>query len=301
MTVFNRIAETFGSYCYMPDRQGPKFEPAFLGEIEVPGGTVEIRFTNFDTSFSDLPTAHVIQLPSFLMSKQLSHLNPDKSICYIDQETTKIFPLDPARVIATCIELVRKVVRNWSCDQNQDEVRAEFSSYWEPKEVALRIGAKLDGILMGMDRITLSGKTQKEFILADNGDQVDLWNITRKSTHIKELAVSMVIEVKKPFYVPFGVDWPPNSMKGALRWLNSVDVDALSVLVHKLKINAQLSTKVIFIELRQDSESIAFQIRLNKALIASLKRKAKFKLNDVVNILSNQLMTSDFTRFMVED
>lgn len=301
MTVFDRIAETFDAYHYTPNRQGPTFEPAFLRKIEVPGGTVKIRFTNFDVSFSELPTAHVIQIPPSLTSRQLSHVNPDKSICYIDQETTKIFPLDPARVIATCIILVEKVVHNWSCDQNQNEIRAEFSSYWQPELAAIRLGAELDGDLMDMDRTALSGEVHKEYILVDNSDQVDSWQKVRKITNIKKIASAMVVEVKNPVYVPYGMDWPPSSMKATLQWLKLIDADALSVLVHKLKSNIQLNTKVIFIELRLDSESIAFQTILNEAVRASLKRKVKFKLNEIVNILSNQLMTSKFTRFMVED
>jgi len=256
-----------------------------------------------------------VGLPNRLKSRQLPHLNADRSICYLDQEVSTIFPLPPSDVITDCIDLVERVVHGWDTGDNDDEVQAEFSAYWSGEALLFRLTEDSVSDVWKIDRTDTRGNKKTEFVIANNKSIVETWLARRggESSCLLDSSV-ILIDASTPFSVPHHTIWPPSSFKEVIDWLDETNLEAAKSLTDHLVKHIKEDHNGFLVELRHDSESIVFKVAttpglrnafqrarsFNRRKTSSAKKKAKYP-SSLKICMRNNLMTRSFHRYWLED
>ncbi|MBI0059929.1 MULTISPECIES: ThiF family adenylyltransferase [Gilliamella] len=309
MSFTSEIRQTFLAYNFKAERKPPKYEVSYWREFDTKLGIFRIGFSNIHTDMSQLPEAYLLALPEHLKKIRLPHLNANKSICYLDPETTNLNPIDAKRAIATCIQLIERIIGLWVSGDYKEEIEAEFSSYWEHENFSFIMTDDPIGIAANYKRTNLDGNEILETVIAKDITEAQQWAKFRGAKSILKDYLAIIVYIRKSLYVPYETIWPPQSFKDFLHWLDTIDRNALQNLIHKIANNIKKQHD-IFIVLRKDNESIGIKILLSNAakkMFERIKRKRKqkgqplFKLQNVINVLSGMYFIEKFTRVEVAD
>ncbi len=319
MPYSDQIKDAFLASDYKFYQKPPDFNLAFIKDIETQSGVFQICITDIHTDMIELPTAYLISAPESLANTRLPDLNPDNSICYINSEIHNLFPLNPGGAIATCIELIEKVVDTWASNKISEYLQEEFSSYWQGQNIVFSTGEKLNGLFCRYHRLNLKGESSLEFIYSDDEEQARRWVQIREGNEVTQFCPALTLEIRQHLYVPNNCAWPPASLKDLFNWLRLVDHIAYQVLLNKLvtHMNSDSNRKILFC-FKQESEMFAAHIKFSKAAEQLLRRakgytKAKNlkkrqkrenkagRFKQLAAILCKEGMVQSFTRLMVEE
>ncbi|MCW8886692.1 MAG: ThiF family adenylyltransferase, partial [Motiliproteus sp.] len=316
MSFSEEIVDAFLAYDFRPDRKAPDFEPAFLGEYETKLGIFRVRFSSICADMTNLPEAYIVSFPDSLSDRVLSNINADGSLCYIDRETSNIFPLDAAGAIATCIHLVNNVINLWVDGKVDESLQAEFSSYWQGKYPVFKVGDNNDGVFCQFERKNLSGESCIEFVLADDEQQAKDWVQSRDGADVKTFYPALIQNLKNNLRMPNGISWPPRSLGDLLKWLGAIDQDSYGVLVGRLIARMGKHHNVIIclthgdeifaalIKFTQQGYKVIERARGSKRTAGGRgkrKRSGGYKLNQLSASLCSMGMTKSFVRLRVEE
>ncbi|WP_434779300.1 HesA/MoeB/ThiF family protein [Neisseria sp. Ec49-e6-T10] len=308
MPFKQEIKRAFYSYGFTIEINPPSFQAVFVKNYETSSGVFKISFNNILNDMSGLPKAYLVSAPERFTGVRLPHLSANKSICFIDEETTNLFPLFAERVIATCINSVEKIINLWASGDYKSDIQAEFSSYWEGKISAyLIISQETKGVFCSFKRTNLHGDEVDEIIIANDIKHANSWISSRNGNNVSSSNLALVIQLRKSPYVPYEFSWPPKSFRDFLLWLEKIDQPALQGLISNL-IEHVDNNRLTLVCLQYESEIFAFTINtkgmkdiLNRARGNKRKRGKSYKLKNLLYALSNNLMNNNFTRLTISE
>ncbi|MCW8929635.1 MAG: ThiF family adenylyltransferase [Gammaproteobacteria bacterium] len=307
-----QLTECMVSLGYIPKRNPPNFEQAFIGTVQSASGPVTVRLEGINEELTPYPKAYIVELPSAFENKFLPHLNSDKSLCYLDDETTSLWIIDLETTLATFVEAIKTRVQEWSEDKvTSQDFQHELTSYWEGEYQVFDVSKERTiGIYTFYKRHSICGEEETEIVLANTSDDADSWINRRKG--VKQLITGIFIPVdfRQPPFVPHNIDWPPKTFSEFLNWLSNIDLHAKSSLIHKI-IKYIDEKGMVFISFRHQAEDIGFFVDITKnamPIIQRLKPKKKRRKNSSakrhnINQMASSLakLTKSFTRSIVQD
>ncbi len=310
MPFRDQITDTFLAYDFKPKRKPPHFQQAFVRGYDTKLGIFQVQFTEICSGMTHLPKAYLLSVPEPLRNRVLPDINADKSICYLDTESTNLFPLDPCGSIATCIALVEKLIQIWVSDESHEELQAEFSSYWQPEYPVFNISTKPAGIYCTFERTNLAGNICVEIVQADTEKEAIAWLESRGGRNPSKFCPALTQNISQKLYVPQDMQWPADNLKEFLCWVSAIDPTAYQALIGKLVAHVCNNKKIILC-IKQESEVFSAQIEFTDSGLKVLERargskkitsrKNGYKLTQLVAALSGKLMTKSFKRLWVED
>jgi hypothetical protein len=268
-----QLSECMVRLGYTPKRNPPNFEQAFIGTVQSVAGPVIVRLEGINEEFIPYPKAYIAKLPSALENQFLPHLNNDKSLCYLDDETTSLWVLDPETTLATFVEAIKTRIKEWSENKviSQD-FRQELTSYWKGKYQVFDVSKERTiGLYAHYKRRSINGDEETEIVLANTADEADTWINKRKGKVQLNKGVFIPVDFRQPPFVPHNLDWPPKTFSEFLNWLSIIDPHAKSSLTHKI-IKYVDKKGMVFISFRYQSEDIGFIVDITQNSIPIIQR-----------------------------
>lgn len=264
---------------FTPRRRPPNFEQTFIKEVPSQHGEVTVRIEQISEDLIPYPKAYVEQLPKALEGLFLPHLDADKSICYLDEESTTLWIVDFESTLATIARAIEARIEEWgSTDIAARDFRQELSSYWRGNFSAFKVNESINcGIFAFYEKANLQNEVAKEVVVAGDLAAAEAWIVKRSNAKITATGLHISIKFRSAPYVLHGQKWPPEKFKDFLSWLASVDPSSHSSLMHNL-VKHVAGKGMVSVSLRQEAEEIGFFIEITQETYATICR-LKGKIN----------------------
>ncbi|MEP4546660.1 MAG: ThiF family adenylyltransferase [Saccharospirillum sp.] len=233
--------------------------------ISTAEGPFKVQFSRIDIGSGNLPLAKVLDMPELFKDQLIPHLMPGGYICFLDEQTTNLNPLDIGGLLATCIERVETVISDWVSRNSQDDIPEEFVNYWSMSDcIQTNIISSTPSVGIFFRRQMLNGNIIEEPVFGSTEASIKDW--TEKSFDIKSQvgreSPVYTIELSQKLFVPFSIDWPIDSTKKFFDWLKAIDSQAFGVLINKISDGGTQS--LIFIQLNYSNDVVGAYILLNR-------------------------------------
>jgi len=306
------LSECMVSLGYIPKRTPPNFDQVFIGEVQSEFGPVKVRIEDIFEELIPYPKAYIVELPPELENKFLPHLNSDKSLCYLDEETTSLWVIDPETTLATFVEAINTRIQEWGKDTiTSRDFQQELTSYWKGEYQVFDVSNDREsGMYAFYKRLSINGKEETEVVLSSTIEDANQWIKKRRGEKSQSTGIFIPVDFRQPPAVPHHIDWPPKNFSGFINWLSSVDPHAKNSLVHKI-VKYVDKKGIIFISFRYQEEDIGFSVDMTKESIpiiqrlnpkrSSAKRPQKRQSNIHQSTSSIAKLTRSFIRANVKD
>lgn len=258
---------------FTPRRRPPNFEQTFVKDVPSKHGDVTVRIEQISEDLIPYPKAYVEQLPKDLDGLFLPHLEADKSICYLNGESTSLWIVDYETTLATFVRAIEDRIEEWrNTDIATRDFRQELSSYWHGRFPVFKITESLNcGIYAFYEKVDLHNEVKKEVVVADDLASAEIWVKKRNNAKITLTGLHISIKFKSVPYVPHGQKWPPERFKDLLTWLACVDPSSHSSLMHNL-VKHVSGKGMVSVSLTQETEEIGFFIEITQETYATICR-----------------------------
>jgi hypothetical protein len=267
------IADCMIRLGYTPKRSKPNFTQTFIRKIKIRSGEVSVRVEEITPYLIPYPKAYIDELPAALEGCFLPHLNPDKSLCYLDDESTSLWIIDHETTLATYTSAIQSRIKEWDNAEIVDhDFRQELSSYWQGEIDTFNISNdRLSGIYTFYDHQKITGDEGVEIVLSDDEVGAQRWIKKRKNSQLRSSGQSVFVSFRKPPFVPYTETWPPKSFREFITWLRFFDTAAISSLVNQLlkSIKCKGNACIYF---KYEEEYIGFFVDITKEAMEVIRR-----------------------------
>ncbi|WP_018275149.1 ThiF family adenylyltransferase [Teredinibacter turnerae] len=306
-----KLTECMVSLGYIPKRTAPHFVQVFVGEVQSEFGPVTVRLEGICEELIPYPKAYIVDLPPGLENRFLPHLNNDRSLCYLDEETTNLWVIDLESTLATFVEAIKVRIQEWGKDNViSRDFQQEMAAYWSGECEAFDVSENREsGLYTFYKRLSISGEEQTEVILSNTQGEAELWIKKRKGVAQLNSGIFIPIEFRQPPFVPHNINWPPKTFSQFLNWLSDIDPHAKNSLLNKILKYVERNG-MLFISFRHQSEGIGFFVDITKNAMPIIqrlkpKKKSKSKPEKGYNIHESASkiarLTKSFVRSNVKD
>jgi len=294
---------------------------SFKWDVEVGVTVFSLLLEDFDPTFMNLPKVTLLAHPTGL-SKTLTHLNPDKTLCYLDKSYIYLDPYKPAEtldlILNSIYETLNKLIDNKTV---LADFAREFDSYWEAHDncYLLSHDKSLKALFFVRTRKVCDVKTQEWMIFSDTDDvRNEKWlkkrNFQDKIREVPVVKLNFTSSPKLPYCLESDA-WPPKNWKEFYSWLTGYHPQIANELMRRLceSTDKSLQQLVIFSVPNLEGEYaswFAIRIKFSKRVqdlarryIAS-KRSSKKKKSvtpDTVRAMFKRDITSNYYRLNVQD
>ena len=294
---------------------------SFDWNIKVMNTMFSLEISQFDPSFIKLPIVTLKCLPADLPDRLL-HVNPNRTICYMDKSAVYLDPYKPAAAldyVLNAIEATLNKIVDESAITN-DFVR-EFDAYWGAHDNCYLLSKGKKVKAQFFEREDKSGRRyNKEWLIFDENEKIRNNKWLNKRKFIKKIIEVPVITIrfKEMPKLPSNEivsSWPANNWQNFLNWLSNYHPILSNELMRKLCEGSanSLQQLILFSVPNMEGEysswfavRVKFTLRIQelaRRYVASRKpgRKNKAVAPSTVRAMFKRDLTTNFYRLCVQD
>ncbi len=251
--------------------------PTFSLSCREGRGVFEILFFDILNDLAKPPKAKLVSVPAQFEDKYLPHLNPDKTICYLDFDRHTLSPVDKVGYINTCVAAVKRQVHRWAKEIDDEDVAAEFCAHWQPDDLVFSLmGDEKSGV--HSEYTWKIGDTElSEKVIAPKALNITQWSRRRHALtptvelqDIGKLTKVLRFKLKDGLFIPFAQKWPLESFAEFFEWIEKVDANTARAIVNRLYYLEGTQSEV-YMEFDHKEEHFGFTTGLSPNLKAILK------------------------------
>jgi len=294
---------------------------SFAWNIKVRNTTFSLEIGQFDPSFIKLPIVTLKCLPPDFPGT-LTHVNPDRTICYMDKSLVFLDPYKPDAALDYILNAIEVTLDKIVDDKaiTNDFVR-EFDAYWIAHDNCYLLSKEKKVKAKFFEREEAFDKdTSKEWLIFDENDEARNNKWLNKRGFIENIREVPVITVrftdmpKLPASEVVG-SWPPKNWQVFFNWLSNYHSTLSNELMRKLcegSVNSLQQLILFSVPNIEGKHSSWFAVRvkftkkiqdLARRYVASRKpgRKNKKVTPNTVRTMFKRDLTTNFYRLCVQD